>query len=272
MKRDFQGRVVWVTGASSGIGRGIAKAAAARGARLILSGRRPETLGAVADECVALGAPAEGVATLAFDLEDGEARARSCERAAALLGPLDIIVLNAGVSQRSTFLETSPEAFDRIMLLDFEAQVDITRRCLPAMVARRSGCLVAISSFTGLAGMPVRSAYSAAKHALAGFFQSIRAELVGTGLRVVTVSPGYVKTGVGRNALAGDGRPMTKDDPNIEGGADPDSVAMKILDSILGGAVEFKVAFDFRMRLGLFLSRYAPSVWARLSARHVGLR
>jgi len=269
MKNSLAGKVVWITGASSGIGRAIALEAAALGARTILSGRRAAALDEVAAECKRRGG--EAAAVLAFDLESAEARAEACAAAPGLLGPIDVIVLNAGMSQRSTFLETAPEVFDRVMNLDFHAQVDMVRRCLPAMIARRSGCLIAISSFIGLAGMPLRPAYSSAKHALAGLFQNLRSELLGTGVRVVTVYPGYVRTGVGRNALLGDGRPSEAEDPNIVGGFDPAPVARRILRAVRGGTTELKVAFDIRQRLGLFLCRYIPSLWASLSARHAGL-
>jgi short-subunit dehydrogenase len=267
--RSVRGKVIWISGASSGIGRALALEAAKAGAKLILSSRRKDVLDEVAALCEAAGA--EGTAVLAFDLEDTRARANACERAPALLGPIDAIVLNAGMSQRSGFLDTSPEAFDRVMNLDFAVQVDVVRRCLPAMAARGSGCLVAVSSFIGLAGMPLRPAYSSAKHALAGLFQNLRAELVHAGVRVVTVYPGYVRTGVAHNALAGDGRAMAVPDPNIEGGADPIPVARRILRAIVGGSVEVKTAFTPKLRLGLFLSRYAPSVYARLSAGHAGV-
>jgi NAD(P)-dependent dehydrogenase (short-subunit alcohol dehydrogenase family) len=270
MRNSLKSKVVWITGASSGIGRALAAEAAAQGARIVLSGRRREVLDEVSRECRERGA--EAGAVLCFDLENPEARAEACAVAPSLLGPIDVLILNAGMSQRATFLETSPETFDRIMNLDFTAQVDLVRRCLPAMVERRSGTLVAISSFIGLAGMPMRPAYSSAKHALAGLFQNLRSELTGTGVRVVTAYPGYVRTGVGRNALAGDGSPMATDDPHIEGGFDPASVARRILRSTLGGSPELKVAFDYRQRLGLLLCRYAPSAWAKLSARHAGLK
>lgn len=269
MKRSFEGKVMWITGASSGIGRAIALEAAALGARIVLSGRNTETLDEVSRECASRGAQAAAV--LCFDLESAAARAEACDAAPGLLGPIDFLVLNAGISQRAGFLETSPEVFDRVMSLDFTAQVDMVRRCLPAMIARGSGCLVAISSFIGLAGMPLRPAYSSAKHALAGLFQNLRSELVGTGVRVVTAYPGYVRTAVARNALAGDGRPMATEDPHIEGGAEPAPVARRILRAMVGGNPELKVAFGLEHRLGLFLSRHAPSAWARLSAKHAGM-
>jgi NADP-dependent 3-hydroxy acid dehydrogenase YdfG len=270
MTKDLSGEVVWITGASSGIGRAIALEAASIGARLILSGRRKDVLDETAGECAARGAGTTAV--LAFDLEDVAARAEACSKAPALIGPVDVLILNAGMSQRSTFLDTTPEAFDRIMNLDFAAQVDMVRRCLPAMIERRSGCLVAVSSIAGLAGTPLRPAYSSAKHAMAGLFQNLRSDLVGTGVRIVTIYPGYVRTAIARNALLGDGEPMSSDDPNIEAGADPSAVARRILRAVRCGPVEVKVAFDLKSRIGLFLSRYAPTFWASLSAKHAGLK
>lgn len=266
MKKSLTSRVIWITGASSGIGRALALEASRFGVRLILSGRHRETLESVARECEGRGAHVASV--LPFDLEDAAARAEACGRAPGLFGRVDVLILNAGLSQRSTFLETSPEAFERIMALDFAAQVDLVRRVLPGMLAHRSGCLVAVSSIAGLAGAPLRSAYSAAKHALAGFFQNPRSELVGSGLRIVTAYPGYVRTELARNALGGDGKAWGGRDENIESGADPAPVARRILRSVLRGPVEPKVGFDAKASLGLFLSRYWPTAWASLSHRH----
>jgi short-subunit dehydrogenase len=269
MAKNIAGKVIWITGASSGIGRAVALEAAALGARIVLSGRHTETLDEVSRKCEARGAQAAAV--LCFDLENAAAREEACNAAPDLLGPIDVLVLNAGISQRSSFLETKAEVFDRVMSLDFAAQVDLVRRCLPAMVERGCGCLIAISSFIGLAGMPLRPAYSSAKHALAGLFQNLRSELADSGVRVVTVYPGYVRTGVGRNALAGGGEPMAVEDPRIATGVDPEPVARRILRGVVGGRVELNVGFRLEHRLGLFLSRYAPMTWARLSAKHAGL-
>jgi dehydrogenase/reductase SDR family protein 7B len=267
MSSDLKGLVVWITGASSGIGAATAREAASRGAALILSGRRTEALAEVARDCESRNA---STALLPFDLLDPAALAAACAKAPALLGPIDVLVLNAGVSQRSSFLDTAPEAFDRVMDLDFGAQVDMLRRCLPAMVLRGRGSVVAISSFIGLAGMPLRPAYSAAKHALTGLFQNLRAELAGTGLKIVTVYPGFVRTAVGLNALDGAGRPVGVEDPDIEGGVDPEPVARRILDAALRGPCEVKIGFDLKMRLGLFLSRRLPGLYAKMSADFAG--
>jgi short-subunit dehydrogenase len=266
MKRDLEGKRIWITGASSGIGRAMAIEAAGRGARLVLSARRQEAL----EETASLCAAAE-TAILAFDLADPTSRSAACAKALAAFGGIDILVLNAGMSQRATFVETSSEAFAAVMELNFEAPVDLVRHCLPAMVAAGSGSLVAVSSIAGLAGSPLRPAYSAAKHALAGFFQCLRSELLGSGLRVVTAYPGYVRTAIAHSALGPDGRPTGQEDPNIEGGADPAIVARSILNAALSGPVELRVAFDLKSRFGLFISRHAPMAWARLSASHASL-
>ena len=266
MKQDYAGKTVWITGASSGIGRAMALEAARRGAALVLSARRRAAL----EETAAACAPAR-CAVLDFDLSDPAARAAACDGVAALLGPIDVLVLNAGTSQRATFLETPPDAFASIMALDFEAPVDMVRRTLPSMLARGSGCLVAVSSIAGLAGAPLRPAYSAAKHALSGFFQSLRSELSGSAIRVVTAYPGFVRTAIDRSALGPGGRPMGVDDPHTQAGADPESVARRILNAVLSGRVEPTVAFDLKTRFGLFISRHIPSLWASLAARHAGI-
>jgi dehydrogenase/reductase SDR family member 7 len=269
MAKDLDGKVVWITGASSGIGRALALEAASRGARLILSGRRNDALGETERGCRGRGAVETTV--LAFDLEDSGARAEACDRAPGLFGSVDVLILNAGMSQRSTFLDTKSEAFDRIMNLDFSAQVDMVRRCLPAMVARGSGCLVAVSSFAGLAGMPLRPAYSSAKHAIAGLFQNLRSELSGTGVRVVTAYPGYARTAVAHNALDGSGRPTGAADPHIEGGVDPTAIARGILRATRSGKVEAMIGFGLKLRFALFLSRRFPSAYASMTKGHAGL-
>jgi NAD(P)-dependent dehydrogenase (short-subunit alcohol dehydrogenase family) len=271
---DFAGKTVWITGASSGIGEAMAIEAARRGARLVLTSRRKPALEAVAAACAraaeASGSGAPTANVLEADLSDPAARAAACD-AVLRSGGVDVAVLNAGVSQRSSFLETPPGTFAAIMEVDFEAPVDMTRRLLPSMLERGSGALVAVSSLLGLAGAPLRPAYSAAKHALAGLFQSLRSELIGTGIRIVTAFPGYVRTPIDRAALGPDGEPMGIDDPHISGGADPGRVARRILDAALRGPVERKLALGPKLRLGLFLSRRIPSLWASMSARHVGI-
>jgi len=262
----LRGKVVWITGASSGIGEAMALEAARRGALLILSGRGEKALGAVAAAC-----PAGSAAVLAFDLADKARRREAAAKATSLFGRVDCLVLNAGVSQRSRFENSSPEVFDLIMETNFGASVDLTRILLPEMTKRNSGCVVCVSSVAGLMGAPWRTAYSASKHALGGFFASLRAELQGKKIQITMVFPGFVRTNISINALDGDGGKHGILDPLQKNGQDPADAACIILNGIEGGKAEIKVAFDAKARLGLFLSRHFPALFAKTIARQGGL-
>ena len=193
-------KVVWITGASSGIGEAMAIAAAEQGARLVLSARRATELERVRAAC----ANPQNVAVLPLDLTDFDA-AQATAGAERFFGPIDVLVNNAGISQRSTVLETSMEVYRRIFELDFFACVALTKAVLPGMVARRRGQLVVISSVVGYVGTPLRSGYAAAKHALHGFYDALRAEVWREQVQVTLICPGFIKTNVSLNAITGDG-------------------------------------------------------------------
>lgn len=270
MKVDIENRWVWITGASSGIGAAFAKAAARKGARLLLSGRNVEALTAVASDCGSISSSfgkAGGHEILPFDLLDRGARAAAVERALAISGGFALLVLNAGISQRCRFEDMDPAAFDRIMELDFNAPVDLVRRTLPSWSGSgpASGILF-VSSLAGLVGAPRRSAYVAAKHALAGFASVLRGELSERGLAVTVAFPGYVRTGIARAALGADGKARGVDDPDIVGGADPDKVSELMLRAALAGRPEVRVAFSFESHFALFAARHMPALYARLAA------
>ncbi len=273
MKNSLRGAALWITGAASGLGAAIAVGAARRQARLLLSDRRVDALHATAAACHAArgpeAAPRADELLLPFDLSDPAARAASIGNIPGLFGEVDVLVLAGGLSQRSTFLDMKPAVFDYIMEVDFRAQVELIRACLPGMLERGRGAVLIISSLAGLAGAPLRSAYSAAKHALAGLAQSLRAETRGSGVRIVTVYPGFVRTGIGAAALDAEGKSRGIEDPRIAGGADPAACARRILDAALRGPVEIKVGFDATARAALFLSRRLPSLWAALSSREL---
>jgi len=275
MRQILAGKVVWITGASSGIGRALAVEAARRGASIILSGRNEGALREAATLCGEsrqAGAPRRPAdAILPFDLADPDARREAARQAFALFGRVDILVLNAGVSQRARFAETSPEVFDLIMQTNFSAAVDLTRAILPQMRRRSSGMIVCVSSIAGLMGAPWRTAYSASKHAQAGFFSSLRAELFGSGLQISMVYPGFVRTAISENALEGDGVRHGKLDPLQKSGQDPSETARFVWNKLEAGALDIVVAFDFKARLGVFLSRYFPKLFARSISKHGGL-
>jgi short-subunit dehydrogenase len=183
-------------------------------------------------------------------------------------GGIALLILNAGISQRSRFEDLAPEAFDRIMEVDFNAPVDIIRRMIPSWggdKAPASGILV-VSSLAGLIGAPRRSAYVAAKHALTGFSSVLRGELLERRLSVTTAFPAYVRTGIAKAALGADGKPRAVDDPDIEGGADPAKVAKRLLRAALSGKAEISAAFTFESHFALFATRHLPGLYARMAA------
>ncbi len=232
-----QGKAVWITGASSGIGAALAEAFAAEGAALILSGRRREALEALAGS---LGAE---TLILPFETTDWDALPGAVETAWAWRGGVDMLVNNAGVSQRSLAIDTAPEVFERLLDVDLRAPIRLTQLLLPLMAGRRSGTIVMISSVAGRLGPVLRTGYAAAKHGLIGYADALRAEVEQAyGLRVVTVLPGSVQTGVARNALQADGSARGESDANIEAGMAPAECARRILAGLAEGRREILVA------------------------------
>ena len=233
----FEGRTVWITGASSGIGEALAEAFAAEGAALILSGRRRDALEALA------GRLAADSLVLPFEATDSDATAEAAEQAWAWRDGIDILVNNAGVSQRSLAVDTRPEVYETLIGIDLIAPVRLTQLLLPRMVERRRGHIVAISSVAGRVGAPLRTAYCAAKHGLIGYCDALRAEVEAAyGIRVTTVLPGSVRTRVAANALQGDGSVRGVSDTNIDAGMDPAQCARQILDGVAAGVRELVVA------------------------------
>lgn len=195
----FENKTWWITGASSGIGAALAAEFGERGAHLILSGRNEVALAEVA-------APfGKRALTLPFEATDFEhlpsivehAHAWAQERGAPLTG----LVNNAGISQRSLAVDTVFDVYRRIVDVDLLAPIALTQAVLPRIVAGGGGQIVAISSVAGIAGVPLRSAYCAAKHGLIGYHDSLRSEVAHLGVKVLVVAPGSVRTNVSRNAL-----------------------------------------------------------------------
>ncbi len=199
---ELRDRTVWITGASSGIGEALALELARAGAGVVLSARREDRLERTASACRAHGGR---VAVLPLDLADPDRLAGSGARAEALLGPIDILVHAAGVGQRGTALATDMTVARRILEVDFWSGVTLCREILPSMLSRKRGQLVAVTGVLGKFGAPRRSFYSASKHALHGWLDSLREELIGTGVDVTLLVPGWVKTEISEHALEADG-------------------------------------------------------------------
>ena len=231
---SFEGKRVWITGASSGIGAALAEGFAACGARLVLSGRRREALGEVAAR---VQPDAE---LLPFEATDWGALPAAVKAA----GAVDILVNNAGISQRSLAVDTRPEVYRTLIETDLLAPIWLTQLALPAMVARGAGGhIVGISSVAGRLGTVLRTGYCAAKHGLIGYLDALRAEVeLAYGIKVTTVLPGSVRTAVAANALQADGTTRGESDANIDAGLDPGECARRILDGMAAGAREIIVA------------------------------
>jgi short-subunit dehydrogenase len=258
----FDGSTAWVTGASSGIGEALARGLAARGAAVILSGRRVDALQAVAD------ALQGATLVLTFEATDLDVLPEIVETAIGWRGGVDLLINNAGVSQRSLALDTQFEVYRRIMEIDYFAPVRLTQLVLPHMVARRAGHLAVVSSIAGKVGAPLRTGYCSAKHAVVGYFDALRAEVeTAYGIGVSVITPGSVATQVAINAFSGDGGQHGKTDPNIDNGIPASEAADTILDGIADGQREIAVARGAELALLQLRASNPEAAFSRLAAQ-----
>jgi dehydrogenase/reductase SDR family member 7B len=260
MAKFFQHKRIWITGASSGIGEALALAFAEQGAHLILSARNEKELNRVAAQCMAAGAVSALVQPL--DLAQADSLAGHVQTVLRQTGKIDVLVNNGGISQRSKALETSIEVDRRLMEVNYFGTVALTRAVLPSMLTHQLGHIVTITSLMGVFGAPLRSSYAASKHALHGFFDSLRAELGHTPLKVTLVCPGFVRTNISVNALTGDGSQQGTMDDATDKGLEPAVLARKILHAIEHGQEE--AYFGGREVMGVYLKRFFPRLLSRM--------
>ena len=249
-------RTVWITGASSGIGEALAYTLSDRGARLVLSARRMEELERVRSACTD---PDRHIVT-PLDLSDAATLRAAVEDVRDRAGLVDIMIHNGGISQRSLATNTDLSVDRRIMEVNYFGAVTLTKLVLPAMLERGQGHFVVISSVVGTFGTPKRSAYAASKHALHGFFDSLRAEVHDDGLRVTLVCPGFVKTNVAHNALTDDGTPLSENRDEVkEVGIPPAKCARQIARAIERENDE--VTIGGWETMGVYAKRFVPSLF-----------
>lgn len=241
---SYQGQCWWITGASSGIGAALAQELGARGARVILSGRDEARLAEVA-----AGIAIETL-SLPFDVRDEPAMLAAVEQALTWSGGIDGFVANAGVSQRSRATKTAMQVYRDIVEIDLLAQIAHTQALVPHMAERGSGHLLFISSIAGKVGVPMRTAYCAAKFGLAGYADALRAELSINGVQVHTIYPGSIATNVSRNALNADGTRRGRSDKVIDNGIAPNDAANAMLDAVAAGTREIIVAEGMELAMG----------------------
>lgn len=256
-----QGKTIWITGASSGIGEALAYEWSKRGATLILSARRVDELQRVKAACQ----HSERCHIVALDLAVPQQIESTADRLLQQFGTIDILVNNGGISQRSMVIDTDISVDRRIMEVDYFSGVILTKKLLPSMVCKGSGHIVAISSIVGLFGFPLRSAYSAAKHAMHGFYESLWAELHTQGIRVTVVCPGRILTNVSMHALTKDGTPHGQMDHGQSNGITAERCAQKIIAAVNKNKKE--VYIGKKDLLMIYFKRYAPWLYYRLVAK-----
>lgn len=251
---SFKNKVVWITGASSGIGEALAVAFAKEGAQLVLSARRIEEL-----ERVAMLCGKEKCMILPLDLGATENIEILTRSVIDKYGKIDVLVNNGGISQRALAKDSTLEIDRKIMEVNYFGQIALTKSVLPFMLKQRSGHIVVMSSIAGKFGFWFRTAYSASKHALHGFFEALRLETEADGIKILIAVPGKIQSNISLHALKGDGSSHNVMDKSQEEGMPAAECAKIILDAmkrnkeeILVGGKEIKAVWIKRHFPGLF--------------------
>lgn len=259
----LRGRSIWITGASSGIGLELAALAAEAGASLILISSRKNALGEAARMCEARGA--SSVKYRVIDFSDGERTFTETENLVREHGAPDYLILNAGVSQRSAAGDTEPAVTRRIMDINFFGAAVAARAVIPAMLEAGGGGIGVSSSIVGEFGFPLRSAYSASKKALNGYFETAGLEYAKSGIRITLVMPGRIRTPISINSLEADGRRHGVMDPGQQKGMDPVRCARKYWRAVIQGRREAVIGgIDTLM---VFIHRYCRPLFRLIALK-----
>ena len=257
--KKFENKVVWITGASSGIGEATAYQFAKEGATLILSARREDELLRVKQNT---GLPSHQVFVLPIDVEKIEKISEKAKQAIEHFGKIDVLFNNAGISQRGSVLDTDISVYQKIFNLNFFGVIALTKAVLPFMKQQKSGQIAVTSSVSGKLATPMRSGYCASKHALHGFFDALRSEIYQDNISVTLICPGYIHTNISYNAVAADGSKFGKMDENQANGMSPEECASRIVEAIYKKRDE--VYMGGKEVLGVYLKRFFPRILSKL--------
>lgn len=249
---NFDNKIIWITGASSGIGAELALQLSRSNCKLILSARNMEALQHVKAQCYR----PDSVKILSLDLAEIAALPKIVAQAIDCFGRVDILINNAGISQRSPIIETSIDVDRKIMEIDYLATVALSKALLPHFVSNQTGYFVVVSSLMGKFSSPMRSAYCGAKHALHGFFDALRLEHDKDHVKVTLICPGFVNTNVARNALTSDGSQQGHQDTMTENGLEVDVFVRKMLSAIK--KEKFEAYIGKFERFGVMVKRLSP--------------
>lgn len=248
-------KVVWITGASSGIGEALAKEYAKLGAKLIISARRELELERVKkesqlsdDQCL----------VLPLDLELHDQMPDKVRKALDYFGHIDILINNGGISQRSLVRETDFAVYKKLIEIDYLGTVALSKALLPHFIERKSGHFAAVTSLMGKFASPLRSGYCGAKHAVHGFFDALRMEHHDDNIKVTLICPGYIRTNVSMNALTKDGSKQQTMDKKTGEGMDPQKCAQKIISAIQRNKMEITVGG--METFAVYIKRFFPGL------------
>lgn len=255
---SFQGKVVWLTGATSGIGEAMALQLSAAGAQLVLSARRTEELERVKSNC----AHPDKVIIQPLDLAQSDQFPSIVQEVTQQANRIDYLINNGGISQRSEAGETTLEVDRKIMEVNYFGNIALTKAVLPQMRKQQSGHLITISSLSGKFGFFLRSAYAASKHALAGFYESLLLEEEKNGIKVSIVYPGLISTNISKNALTGSGGKHESMDQKQATGMSAEGCATVILKGIAKGRIEIFVGKG-EMK-AVWIKRHFPKLFFKL--------
>ncbi len=250
----MEGQVVWITGASSGLGKALAKECALQGAQVVLTARRLDELENVR---VTLMHPERHISVAADITSESQVR-HAYEQVLAQKGRIDLLINNAGLSQRALIADTTMQTERAIMEVDYFSQVFLTKLVLPTFLTQKSGRIAFVSSVAGLLGTQYRASYSAAKAAIHMWANSLRAEVAQNGVNVSVIFPGFVRTNVSFNALDGEGKPQGHQDEAIENGLDAEDFAQQTVAALMKGE-EYIVIGGRKEKLGVLVSRLSPT-------------
>lgn len=253
----FKGKNVWVTGASSGIGEAFVKEVAKQGANVLISARRKDKLDALAQSI-----DPRRIRVLELDLTEMDSHAEKVKEAIAIMGHIDIMLHNGGISQRSLVKDTPLEVDRRVMEIDYFGTVSLTKALLPHFITRQSGQFAVVTSLMGMFSSPMRSGYCGAKHALHGFFDALRAEHHDDNIGVTIICPGFIRTDISIKALTGEGIAQGTMDDATGKGISAEQCAYKMAKAIAKGKAE--VYIGKKEILAIYLKRYFPGILRRI--------
>jgi len=258
----FKNKVVWITGASSGIGEALTYEFAKQGAKLIISSNQVDELERVKRRCMEMGSECY---VQFLDMMEIEKMNLVTKELVDKFGGIDVLVNNAGISQRSLVEETPLEIDRKIMEIDYFGTIALTKAVLPYMIKNKYGYIAATSSISGKFGFPLRSAYSAAKHALHGFFETLRAEVYDYNIKVLLAFPGRIKTNISLNAINKEGKAHGKMDEGQNTGVSAEKCARQYLNAIRKDKKE--VLIGSTELLMVYIHKFFPRLFYKLARK-----